>query len=428
MRELVRVRCAYDRSMSAIPRPSASNVPEIPADEFAHRRERAVDEARARGLDGLLVWSRGGPAMEHHGDVLYLTNYATPLIQMPRTTMWSGRGNSILVLPVDDEPTLILELPDAPLDVVYVSDVRFGVHLPLTVAEVLKEKGLDERRLGLVGRETLLLDNYRLLIDALGHDLELEPAEDILERLRMVKSDAEVAAMRYAGRVGSQWMSMMMEGAEAGRTEADIVGEALRFLAMQGGAAYEVGVGSGPDSLKWHGQRNGLPMWEARRPLEHGDFFHVDGTASVGSYWTDLARATVVGRQPTGAQREALEAARAIVKHVVDGIRPGATLDDLFQRGASWLTDNGFGPDPDDADGMAFTEAVPMFGHGLGLNPEFPWIIEGEMTVLEENMVLAVEFFHVDEGVGGTRFESNVLVTSGGYELLDAECPEQWWD
>jgi Xaa-Pro aminopeptidase len=405
-------------------------VPQIPAAEFASRRERAVEAARARGLDGLLIWSRGGPAMEHNGDVLYLTNYTTPLIQMPRTTMWSGRGNSILVLPVDDEPTLILEMPDAPLDLVYVSDVRFGVHLPLTVADVLKEKGLDKRKLGLVGRETLLLDNYRLLIDAVGHDLDFESAEDILERLRMVKSDAEVAVMRHAGRVGARWMRMMMEAAEEGKTEADIVGAGLRFLAMQGGAAYEVGVGSGPDSLKWHGQRNGLPMWEASRPLESGDFFHVDATGSVANYYTDLARATVVGGPPTDGQREALEAARGIVKHIVDGVKPGVVLDELFHRGASWLIDNGFGPDAaagEDA-GVAFTEAVPMFGHGLGLNVEFPWIIEGEMTVLEENMVLAVEFFHVDEGVGGTRFESNVLVTSAGYEILDAECPEKWWD
>ena len=68
------------------------------------------------------------------------------------------------------------------------------------------------------------------------------------------------------------------------------------------------------------------------------------------------------------------------------------------------------------------------FGHGIGLGLESPWITEGNPTVLEANMVLAVETLVGREDVGAAGFEQNVLVTEDGHEVLTAACPTRWWD
>jgi len=426
---------------------------EILSEEFATRRGRAIEAARARGLDALLIWSRGGNTMDHQGDVLYLTNYASPIPQLQHTAKWSGRGHSVLILPVDDEPVLIVETADAPRDRVHISDVHFSAHIPQAAAEIVKAKGLEKRQLGLVARDTLLLSNYEMLIEAVGHDLALHPADDVLERLRMVKSDGEIAALRNAGHVGAGWMRTMLEAIEPGKTEADFVGEGLHFLAAHGGYPYDVAVGSGPDSLHYFGQRLGVPLWEVNRPVANGDLVHIDAWGPVANYYTDFARSTVVGRKASETQLEVLEGVRELVEHIMDAIQPGVIINELYQRGAEWLTNNGFGrPTATGEERGSYRGAVgegvrggrerrpvrephlrlsseaPLFGHGVGLGVEYPWIMEGEMTALEANMVMAVEFFFVKDGIGGAKYEHNVVVTPGGYEILDDECPAKWWD
>ena len=48
----------------------------------------------------------------------------------------------------------------------------------------------------------------------------------------------------------------------------------------------------------------------------------------------------------------------------------------------------------------------PGFGHGIGLGTEDPYIMPGVATVLEENMVVAVEILLSRAGVGGAGASS----------------------
>jgi Xaa-Pro aminopeptidase len=402
---------------------------EIPSEEFAARRERAREIAQERGLNGLLVWSRGGTTVDWYGDVLYLSNYVTPIPQIPHTARWSGRGHTALILPIDSDPVLIVEVPDYPKDQVQVEEVRWAVHVPQLAAQVLKERGLDRAKLGLVGRETLLQSSLRLLQDEIGRELSLEPADDILERLRMVKSEYELKFVRHAATVGAGWLTTTMEAVEPGKTEGEFVGEGLRFLAANGGYPYDVAVGSGRDCFKYFGQRNGTPPWEVSRPIQRGDIVHVDTWGPVHGYFTDIARTTVAGGKATEGQRELFEQVQALVEHIVAAVKPGATTDELYQRGAQWLRQNGFGSHvpAGDEPGTYFGQLFPCFGHGVGLGVEAPWIIEGDTTVVEPGMVLAVEFFMDRAGIGAAKYERNLLVTDSGHDYLDAQCQERWW-
>jgi Xaa-Pro aminopeptidase len=401
---------------------------EIPPQEFLDRRRKAVDAAKDRGLAGLLIWSRGGTTVDYYGDVLYLTNHHSPFPHNSETPQWSARSYSALILPTDDDPVLVVDLPDYPKDRVYIADVRSTLKVPQTVAEVLREKGLDKAQLGLVGRECLLLRSYQLMEETLGHSLQVQSADDILETLRRVKSENEIRIIKHAAAVGVEWMRTMMEAVEAGRTEGDVVGEGLRYFAAHGGFPYDAAVASGPNSHRF--ERIGIPSWDSSRKLERGDIFHVDAWGPVEYYYVDIERSAIVGRKPSEAQREVVEAPIGVVESIIEIIKPGITVNDMYQRGASWLVENGFASHRAgmEAAGTEFGELFPAFGHCMGLGLEPPWIIEGEPTVLEENMVLCVEAYAGRPEVGAAGFEQNVLVTYDGCEVLTAACPKKWWD
>ena len=114
---------------------------------------------------------------------------------------------------------------------------------------------------------------------------------------------------------------------------------------------------------------------------------------------------------------------------MIEGIRPGVTFGALWERGAAWLTANGFDePDvPVGSEGATLAGMFPGFGHGIGLGTEDPYIMPGVATVLEENMVVAVEILLSRAGVGGAGFEQDVIVTASGGDVITAACPSRWW-
>ena len=111
-------------------------------------------------------------------------------------------------------------------------------------------------------------------------------------------------------------------------------------------------------------------------------------------------------------------------------MRPGVACGDLFDRGASWLAEQGFqAPGADDSDGVAMLgQAYPSFGHSLGLAWENPSIVPGEEAVLEPGMVMAVEAQVGRPGAGTGAFEHNVVVTEDGVEVLTTHARNVWWE
>jgi Xaa-Pro aminopeptidase len=400
----------------------------IPAAEYGERRERLRQAAAERGLDGVLVVSRGAAGADWGGDVLYLTNHYSAFPQIPdRPGRWSGRGHAGVVMPVDEDGTLVVEIPDWREDLVAIDDVRVSLDLWAGLAETLRSRGLADAHVGLIGRESLLhvaVDRIRAELPG----LRLSWADDLIEGLRRYKSDGEIALVRESTRVGCEMVEAFMEAAVPGATEADCVVAALARGIPQGAFPLDIPVVSGPtvDHFQWER----MPSWDSHRPLTAGDMIHPDMYGSVNGYFYDMVRTTVAGRKVTGEQREVLEAAVAVVEHVVDGMRPGVACGDLFDRGAAWLTEHGFeAPGSDTSEGVAMLgQSYPSFGHSLGLAWENPSIVPGEAAVLEPRMVMAVEAQVGRPGAGTGAFEHNVLVTDDGVEILTTHVKNVWWE
>ncbi|MBO9521316.1 MAG: aminopeptidase P family protein [Nocardioidaceae bacterium] len=374
----------------------------IAASEFAARREALVARCRAEGLDGVVVWAKGGHS-DSASDLFYLAHY------YPRF----NRSQAALVLPVDGDPVLVVDILDPRRDLVQVSDVRFAFDLPAAVASVLAELG-SRTRFGLVGGPALLAQTYLELIRLCGPD-RFEMLDEAVVDLRVVKSPAEVELIRAAAAIGRGAVDAITAAAlRPGTTEAEAVAASYAYGVERGMVPIDAMIASGPDSdFYCSGQ---LPRWDGRR-LEEGDLFHVDHAGYVDGYMFDAARSLVTGGRPSQAQTELLEAAIGAVDAGIAALRPGITGADLYQVVESVLVEQGVNTPQSEVFGH---------GHGIGLGFEWPFVLPFEQREVRAGMTMSVETMAGRPGVGSVYFEQNVLVTEDGAEVLSTSDVRYW--
>jgi Xaa-Pro aminopeptidase len=400
----------------------------IPRAEFAHRRAKLRERVAERGFDGVLVVSRGANGADWGADIVYLTNHYSPFPQIPdRPPAWSGRGLAAFVMPTNEDGSLIVEIPDWREDLVVAEDVRVSLDLWAGTVAAMRDRGFGSGRIALIGRESFPHIAAHRICSELPN-VELEWADDIIEDMRLRKSEAEIALMRESTRVGCGMITAFMEAAVPGATEADCVIAAFSAGVSQGAFPLDIPVTSGPnvDHFQW----DRMPSWGHERRLREGDMIHPDMYGTVNGYFYDLVRTTVAGRKTSDAQREVLEASVAVVEHIVASMRPGVSCEELFHRGSEWLTEHGFdAPGADVPESVAYLgQSFPSFGHSLGLAWEHPWLMPGEDTVIEPNMIFAVEAEVGRQGAGTGAFEHDVLITAGEPEILTTSAKNVWWE
>lgn len=401
----------------------------VSTEEHAGRIRSAQEETGRRGLDGLLVWSKGGATVDSYADVFYLCNWYTPIPRhQNQAPLWAGRGYAALYLPVDGEPVLVVDLPDYRRDLVQaVDDVRVGLNVPATVARAIRDRGAAGGRIGVAGVEVVPWESHRMLAAELD-GARFEPADDIVERLRLIKSEAELEALRRSAAVGCELVAAIVGAAgRPGTTEAEAVAAGHKIGIERGAAIWDSAVASGPNSHYYAYQ--GLPSWSLRR-LEPGDLFHVDAYGAVDGYIYDLTRSCVCGAKATPAQLEVLEGAIGCVEAMVAEVRPAIPASRLYEVGRAYLLEHGLAGDEGGGEdvSVALVESFPAHGHGIGTSNERPWLRAEETMPLQERMVLALETMAGKADVGAAGFEHDVIVTAQGCEVITAACPSVWWE
>jgi Xaa-Pro aminopeptidase len=150
------------------------------------------------------------------------------------------------------------------------------------------------------------------------------------------------------------------------------------------------------------------------RVLERGDLLTLDAGFVHQGYVTDVGWTFVVGREPNADERHLAERWAAVAHRVAAAVRPGATGADLRAAALeSWAGDGNPWPHPlYVAHGIGFGTVEPPFA-GTDFGPD------GEARmVLEPGMVLLIEPYVWEEGIGGYRAELAVEVTDSGYRRL----------
>lgn len=227
-------------------------------------------------------------------------------------------------------------------------------------------------------------------------------AEDVMARLRIVKSDAEIDALRRAGatvdRVAESLDSMVF----GGRTELDVSREIAARTAETGHQSCEFAiVASGPNGASPHH----VPT---DRVIEAGDAIVVDFGGYQDGYCSDTTRNYVVEHAPEGYP-EAYAVLHEAQQAATAAVAPGVTTESLDRLARGIIEDAGYGD-----------RFIHRLGHGIGLDVhERPYLVEGDTTVLEPGMAFSIEPGIYTKGAWGMRIEDIVTVTSNGGESLN---------
>jgi len=239
--------------------------------------------------------------------------------------------------------------------------------------------------------------------------LDWHPTDDLVETLRLIKDDAELAVLRRAGQMLDHVARGLGEIVASGRTEREIaraIDAALERVGFER-PAFETIVASGPNSAYPHAR-------PTDRRLSTGDLVVLDFGGVLDGYCVDLTRMAAVGHIDSAA-RSLFEAVSGAQRAALGAVRAGATSADVDRAARSWLEGRGLGP--------AFCHGT---GHGLGLDvheaPRISRAESGHVTTLAPGMVFTIEPGAYLEGTGGVRLEDDVLVTREGCEVLTT-CP-----
>jgi Xaa-Pro aminopeptidase len=233
-------------------------------------------------------------------------------------------------------------------------------------------------------------------------DIVVAPEAGHVEGLRMVKDDAEIAAIDEAAGMADRALARVLEAGLVGRSERDVAFALQTELFHEGAEApsFEIIVAAGPNGAKPHA----VP---GDRLIEPGELVVIDLGAIANGYCSDMTRTAITGALPPDLVT-AYEVCRAAQSAAVAALRPGITCAELDAVARDLITAAGLGD--------AFGHGL---GHGVGLEiHEAPRVARESADVLRPGMVVTIEPGIYLEGRGGVRIEDLAVVTDDGGRVL----------
>jgi Xaa-Pro dipeptidase len=233
----------------------------------------------------------------------------------------------------------------------------------------------------------------------------------LIEDVRIVKSDWEVAQIERAARYADWGVTEILRKAWNGATAAEtympnqaLQRKIIREVEDWDALATKVIAAAWPAPIS--AEPHSVPRLTDR--LHAGPHVAMVLTR-VNGYAAESER-TFFTQMPAPRERElfrTMERARDIA---FDMVRPGVDCAAIDAAVNEFLGGSGFSD---------FQTRLHRCGHGFGLgNHEAPWIAEGSVHVLRQNMVISIEPGLYEQGVGGYRHSDTVLVTADGYRCL----------
>jgi Xaa-Pro aminopeptidase len=260
---------------------------------------------------------------------------------------------------------------------------------------------LAETLTGRIGFEATALSyaNYEVLKKG-----KLEPVATYrqVERLRAVKDEDELEALRKACAITDRVFERLIEVPFVGRTERAVAWDLAGLFHQEGGdgLAFESIVGSGPTGSRPHARAG-------EREIGAGELVVIDAGTTIDGYASDYTRTFATGPLDDEAN-EVYKTVLLAQRAALDGIRAGLSGVDADALARRVIDDSPF------AGAMGHG-----LGHGLGLDVhEDPRLSTESSDVLQPGNVVTVEPGIYLDGKFGVRIEDDVVVTEDGIENL----------
>ncbi|WP_285779796.1 Xaa-Pro peptidase family protein [Microtetraspora sp. NBRC 13810] len=241
---------------------------------------------------------------------------------------------------------------------------------------------------------------FHRLGDARG--ATLVPVSAPVERLRVVKDEAEIDLLRTACAITDQAFADVLPVIRPGVTEREIA-RALETRMAELGAdkpAFDSIVAAGPNGAVPHHS-------PGDRPVRRGDLVTMDFGALSAGYHADMTRTVAVG-EPAGWQRDLYDLVREAQRAGRHALRRGASAHDVDAAAREVIAAAGHAGD--------FGHGL---GHGVGLEiHEDPFLGPDKPGRIEDRVPITVEPGVYLPGKGGVRIEDTLVARDDRPELL----------
>ena len=373
----------------------------FPADEYRARIAGLQTGMAEQGLDALLLTS---PA-----DIFYTTGFLTRFWESPARPWF-------VVVPHAGDPVAVI--PSIGADLMgrtWLRDIRTwdapdprddGVSLLVdTLAQAVAPNGQIGLSMGLETHLRMPLQDFGAVRARLAPRRFID-ATACVQRVREVKSEAEITKIRATCTIAARAFARVPEFAHAGRPLADVFRDFQIALLSEGAdwVSYVAG-GAGPDGY------GDVISPAGPQQLQRGDILMLDTGAVKVGFFCDFHRNFAIGAASDTARR-----AHAALWHVTEetlaALRPGMLARDVHRLLSDGLQKHGVTP------------GGGRLGHGLGVTlTEWPSFTPLDDTPLRAGMVLTLEPGCVTSKGRIMVHEENLVLRETGPELLSPRAP-----
>ncbi|MDP6798349.1 MAG: Xaa-Pro peptidase family protein [SAR202 cluster bacterium] len=366
-------------------------------EEFASRQRNATAAMRAANLEGLLIFRQES--------MYYLTGYDTMGYSQFQCLFMGADGRLVLLTRSADQRQARLTST--------IEDIRIWVDRAdsnpgLDLRSILEEHGLGGSHLGAeLDAYSLTGQRWDMVRSALDGFCTHQDASGLVNRLRLVKSAAELVYVRRAAELADDAHDEAARLAVPGASEQDVLA-AMHGAIFRGGGDYPASrfiIGSGESALM-------VRNFTGYGTIGDNDQLQLEFGGAFRHYHACLMRTMLTGRPDPQHVRmhsacvEAIQACQEVT-------RPGATFGDVFDAHAKALDAVGFGEHRLNACGYSLGALYPPTWM------DWPMLYAGAPTVVRPNMVIFMHMILLDSQRGlAMSVGETVLTTETGCERL----------
>lgn len=230
----------------------------------------------------------------------------------------------------------------------------------------------------------------------------LVPVSGVIEELREVKDEDEIAAIKKACEIADSAYQYILGEVKPGMTEIEVANK-LDFHMRSKGAS-----GVSFDTIVASGIRSSMPHGVAsEKIIEQGDMITLDFGCYYNGYVSDMTRTFALG-EPGQKLKDIYQLVLDAQLMVIEAAKPGITGVELDAVARDYFDKHGYG--------QAFGHST---GHGIGLE-----IHEGpNVSRLSEKAFVPGNVITNEPGLyfpdlGGVRIEDDLLITETGNEVI----------
>ncbi len=360
-------------------------------DEITKRLNRVQEELKTLDLDFYLAFNPD--------NIFYLTNFANYVHERPFILLVPSSGTPVFLMPKLEEPHVRIRSVGK---LNYLHYFEFPAPKGQQWSDRLNDVLAPKHRVGIESTCPVFI----------AKNVAATTVEtDIVDKVRMIKSDYEVGRIAYTSKLVSQAHAQLLDAARPGRMIVEVHSKATAAITKKL-------LLNNPNSnlLNTKFAAIAQPPELSHDPHNFTDVSmtftqggpHVSiASGTANGYGAEVERTFFINHVPEAAKRpfdDMLEA-RALA---YDLTRPGNLMSEVDIKVNEFLKSKGY------EDNL-----LHRTGHSFGVtNHEAPFLAEGYDHEIKPGMVFSIEPGIYLEGLGGFRFSDTILVTREGNTTL----------